>query len=234
MKIAIFYHVYQYFIHEESKWSDWEQIYIDQMQDLKNSGLYEAASYIHIGINWNKESKPLPDVGMNITSIKYNRNYVLEAETLVSLWDFCNAEMGNETIPPQEWKVLYLNNSGVSHCRKNHLRPKVYGKNRRNLFNICYVLNWRDCVNKLDTHDCVGINWCPEFDSDGKRTPAHYSGNWWWANSKCITKLDPSFLYQYNDRKGVKSEYPLRNQCEFWLGTKDQNYYCFREVLNTI
>jgi hypothetical protein len=227
MKIAIFYHVYQYF-HSEG-WSDWEQIYIDQMLHLKNSGLYEAASYFHVGVNSNKESKPLPDVGMNITSIKYNRNYRLEAETLISLWDFCNAEMGDENVPPQEWKVLYMTQLGVTHWWSPE--EIKYGNNRRKLQEIFNVSNWRDCVNKLDTYDCVGINWCPEFDSDGKRTPAHYSGNWWWANSKCITKLDPSFLYQYNDRKGVKSQYPLRNQCEFWLGTKDQNYYCFRELL---
>ena len=45
----------------------------------------------------------------------------------------------------------------------------------------------------------------------------HYSGNFWWANSSYIQKLDLDYIY--NEEKGW-----TRWKSEFWIGTKNPNF----------
>ena len=42
-KIAIFYHVYQY--------GDWENVFKEQIDKLKKSGLFDRADFLYIGVN---------------------------------------------------------------------------------------------------------------------------------------------------------------------------------------
>ena len=46
-ELAIFHHVYQV--------GDWEKIYTNQVVNLQNSGLFDAANYRFLGINGDKD-----------------------------------------------------------------------------------------------------------------------------------------------------------------------------------
>jgi hypothetical protein len=196
-KIAIFYHVYQH--------GNWASIFEEQISKLQQSGLYDAADYIHVGVNcegdlympWN-----LP----KINRIRKNPNNHLEADTLVDMWNFCKAN--------PDYKVLYLHAKGVTHdgnpyttAWRRYLEHFVIGK-------------WRVCNGLLKSHDCVGTEW--ETDArvgDTKAVTPHYAGNFWWANAEYIAKLDPSYLF-------IDHTY-VRWQAEFWIGTKDPRYFNF-------
>jgi glycosyltransferase involved in cell wall biosynthesis len=151
-KIAIFYHVYQF--------GDWVKLFNHQIVKLQQSGVYDEAEYIHIGVNG---SWRMPYDLAKVNSVVRNKNVKSEENTLADLYNFCKNN--------PEWKVLYINMLGVTNPDKNTLRE----------YQEQFVIdNWMECVNKLDEYDCVGTQW----------TGDHYSGNFWWANASYINKLE--------------------------------------------
>lgn len=76
MKIAIFYHTFQ------TNMSAF--VYQAQMHRLYCSGLIDAADYIHIGVNGDKEMFNVPKKA----KVVYNTNWKEETETLVALKNF--------------------------------------------------------------------------------------------------------------------------------------------------
>lgn len=76
MKIAIFYHTFQ------SEMGAF--VYQSQIHRLYCSGLIDAADYIHIGVNGDKEMFNVPEK----TKVVYNTNWKEETETLIALKNF--------------------------------------------------------------------------------------------------------------------------------------------------
>jgi hypothetical protein len=186
----------------------WERLYQEQIHSLCFSGLYEACDYLHVGINGNQ---PLPQVlpKMNLT---INNNHFLESDTLKSLWDYAN---NNENI-----KILYFHTKGLSR------EQFAYNVNAWRLYLEYFnIHNWKDCLSKLDKYDCVGTEWVltsaltdPSTNEPLIQHTPHYAGNFWWATSNYIKKLDPNYIY--NPCKGW-----TKWKCELWIGTKNPNHY---------
>jgi len=204
MNIAIFYHIFQI--------NHWEKLYTQQILSLQQSGVYDAANYIHIGING---SLPLPFDLMKVN--KTNRNVHIdigEADTLRDLHNFCKEHT--------DYKVLYLNMLGVSF--PENFQNKISWTQYLTHFN---VNNWQRCVQLLDNYDCVGTEWTTKHPSLGTDISPHYAGNFWWANSSYINRLDLNYLYGnkpygFDDWKGQR-----RHLSEFWIGTGSPNHYNF-------
>ena len=200
--IAIFYHLYQI--------NDWKKLYQEQINSLIVSGLYEKCDFIHIGINGDQG---LPFV-LNKMRINYNENKILEANTLNSLWDFCNQN--------PDYKVLYFHSKGVTHLNNVHCK---YTTNAWRIYLEYFVINkWEECVQDLNEYDCVGTEWKDYSLLQDQNTQEyvkepnlHYAGNFWWANASYIQKLDLDYIYNERDEKG-------RYRSEFWIGTKNPNY----------
>ena len=200
--IAIFYHLYQI--------NDWKKLYQEQINSLIISGLYEKCDFIHIGINGDQE---LPFV-LNKMRINYNENKILEANTLNSLWDFCNEN--------PDYKVLYFHSKGVTHLNNVHCE---YTTNAWRIYLEYFVITkWEDCVEDLNEYECVGTEWKDysllqdqNTQEYVKESNSHYAGNFWWANASYIQKLDLDYLYTEKDKKE-------RYRSEFWIGTKNPNY----------
>lgn len=198
-KMAIFIHVYQF--------ANWQQIFEEQIVKLQQSGLYDNADYIHIGING---SAPLPYEFYKFNRVKYNTNIDLEADTLSDLQSFC--------ISNPDYKVLYLHSKGVTHF--GHSSYTNIESWRRYLEHFV-VSKWRDCIEKLDEYDTVGTEW--EIIANIANTEIfspHYAGNFWWANAGYVSKLNRDFLYERNN-------WP-RWQGEFWIGTENPKYFNFK------
>ena len=200
--IAIFYHLYQI--------NDWKKLYQEQINSLIISGLYEKCDFIHIGINGDQE---LPFV-LNKMRINYNENKILEANTLNSLWDFCNEN--------PDYKVLYIHSKGVTHLNNVHCE---YTTNAWRIYLEYFVINkWEECAQDLNEYDCVGTEWKDysllqdqNTQEYVKESNSHYAGNFWWANASYIQKLDLDYIYNEKDERG-------RYRSEFWIGTKNPNY----------
>ena len=201
-KIAIFYHLYQT--------NNWEELFQEQMNSLIQSGLYDECEFIHVGINGTQE---LPVIFDKI-KVEYNQNKILEANTLQKLWEFSNSN--------PDYKVLYFHSKGVTYTHNEHyfITTTLW----RKYLEYYVISNWKICIEDLEYYDCVGAEWVNEsklFDPDlgdyKFEINPHYSGNFWWANSSYIQKLDLDYIY--NEEKGW-----TRWKSEFWIGTKNPNF----------
>ena len=203
-KIAIFYHLYQV--------NNWLEIFTDQMAHIRDSGLFDAADYIHIGINGNHsiELDTNKEHSIKFNSIEFCDG---ETETMLDLYNFCLAN--------KEYKVLFLHAKGVT-FHKSELGDNV--KFWRKYMEKFSIENWRKCCELLNNHDCVGTEWETDMILAGQSfiSPC-YAGTFWCANAEYISNLDPNFLF-LNSRDIPGSR---RFQCEFWIGTGNPNYYNF-------
>jgi hypothetical protein len=102
-----------------------------------------------------------------------------------------------------DYNILYLHTKGVSHnpgkqCIRDWLDCMLYW----------LVENWRECIEKLNEYDTVGINYM--------LSPLpHYQGNFWWATAKYINTLGP--VRDIQDLKPKGQQFDERHKCEMWL-----------------
>ena len=195
-KIAIFYHVFQF--------GDWRNVFEEQLVTLQQSGLYDTADYIHIGINGTEE---LPFQLFKVNRIKYNTNHILEADTLSDLHNFA--------ISNPDYKILYIHSKGVSRYEVDTVVAW------RRYLEYFVIKKWKSCISILDNYDCVGTEWgLSNTLGETCNYLPHYSGNFWWATANYISKLDPNYIYDDYDGRA-------RWRSELWIGTKDPKYYNF-------
>lgn len=202
-KIAVFYHVGQF--------GQWERLYQEQINSLCVSGLYDACDFVYVGINGTQK---LPSVLPKIIQVE-NNNKVLESDTLKAMWDLACKN--------SDYRFLYIHTKGVTQEKEY-----MYNVNAWRLYLEYFTIHkWYECIKKLKDYDCAGAEWIQESgltDPDTNQTVfeinPHYAGNFWWANASYIKTLDPSYIY--DPSKGW-----TRWRCEFWIGTKNPNYYNF-------
>lgn len=189
MKLAIFYHISQIGLGAF--------VYIQQIHRLHTFGLIKAADYIHFGVNGSQELFNVPDK----TTVKINKNWGEETETLISLRDFCRDNL--------DYKVLYFHTKGVS-------KESINAESWRLMMEYFVIDRWKECVDNLENYDAVGSNLKilgPTTWSDGTQTweklgTKHFVGNFWWANASYVNTLNDNFL---------QSDFRLDR--EFWIGT---------------
>jgi hypothetical protein len=161
----------------------WEEVITKLLNTCKQAGLLKQVQKCYMIALGNKSQLVnLNDIIKNYDNceIKTHQSDVTNYErtTLNILWDDAN-------IKDHNFKVLYLHSKGVTR-----------NKNRE----IACVSDWVDymshylinhhqlCQQALNTFDTVGVNF--KFDPQ-----PHFSGNFWWANSKYIKTL-PRYIGQ--------------------------------------
>jgi hypothetical protein len=174
----------------------------EQFAKLKSSGLFDACSKLHIGIvnqsidgvQWVRDCWKESDK----VEIEVYPDNLEETRTLSWLRDYAKDH--------SDEYVLYFHTKSIWRYTKNTEDWRRYME----YFNI---ENWRECVQRLDVeYDCCGVMW--NVDTPLGMHP-HFSGNFWWAKTSYINKLDHSFLESSN-----------RYDREFWIGT-DPNVKAF-------
>lgn len=204
-KIAIFYHIGQF--------NHWRDVFNEQIRKIQASGLYDASQFIFCGINGDEA---LPTTLDKVIGV-HNSNTVLEADTLKQLWSFSVNNPG--------YKVLYLHTKGVTW--DNEIKPIATSWRR---FMESYVIKqWEKCINILDTYDTCGVLLRDKaFYNTGKpdyicKDAVYYDGNFWWATTDYIAKLNPDYLYT--------DDTPwLRGKSELWIGTGDPKTFTMKNL----
>lgn len=207
MKIGIFYHIYQLTNHPNLSQEYWKKMYRDQINALKESGLYSACDFIQIGING---SFPL-DEEFDKVKVSYNNpSDKGESGTLKMIKDFCLREEN------QDYKILYFHQKGITRIEgtadvgRSDKDPVQAWRLYMEHFNIH---RWKDCIDALSEYDCCGVDY--QEDTFLGRFP-HFSGNFWWGNASYIKNLDHSYL---DDREHIIGKM-LNDVCkEFWIGS---------------
>ena len=165
---------------------NWESIFIEQIENIKRSGLYDIVTKIHLGI--------LGDINIikNIifNDIKFNilyidtRNELYEIHTINFIKSFCN-NINNEIY------ILYIHTKGV---RKAGNESVI--KSWREMMEYFLIDNYKECIDNLNYFDSIGNNlvnlFCKEIKDVciNKDHTYHYSGNFWWSKKSYIDKLD--------------------------------------------
>ncbi len=112
-----------------------------------------------------------------------------ESSTLIKLWEICQIYDSN---------VLYLHSKGVTKPENINIQSWV------DLMEYFAIEDFEKCFKALTMYDTCGVNL-------SFQPMKHYSGNFWWANSKYIRtrdKFDVSKSSLIDDRRWY---------CEFWL-----------------
>lgn len=163
----------------------------NQITQMINSGLWEAASEVHFGINGGQESRAAAE---NIIPAKAKIGFHglqcrTENRTVETLLDWAKTHPG--------WNILYVHTKSASHDPNSDYGRKM-GVWREAMMQDL-VVNWRQCVADLETHDIACMTWMWDMGWDkSQHIPA---GNFLWITSDFAAKL-PS-LY---DRARIKED----------------------------
>jgi len=108
-------------------------------------------------------------------------------------------------IKPED-KFLYIHSKGVRHSEEKTLEEFGNINPKELIDNIYWWRTWmeyylmtkhRECLEKLNTHDIVGINYSK------KGIGSHFSGNFWWSTGKYYLSLPNTIVdtgqFAYNE-----------------------------------
>lgn len=169
----------------------------EQMDAMHTSGLADAASEIHIGINGGEESRELCElIFPTKAEIMYHglksRN---ENLTIVALWEQARKIQG------EAW-MFYEHQKGSSHAPGSYYGDKVAGPWRVGMMQDL-VLGWRECVKELEAgHDIVCSHFMWRMADGTQHIPA---GNWLWIRASFARQLPSIYLRDRIKKDGIKS-----------------------------
>ena len=147
-----------------------KDILMDQINSIKQSGLYEKLDYIFITM-LGKQVKIVNDYKIKI--IYYSPN--------TKDWEFPHMQRikyFSDNID-NNIKILQIHTKGVLN-KLNSLEWRKYLE--------YFLIEKHDlCLKSLENYKCVGVNAQYYFDINKYRN--HFSGNFWWSNSHYIKTL---------------------------------------------
>jgi hypothetical protein len=184
----------------------WRDVFVDQINKINSSGLYDKSERIYLGIL--SDGYDFSQFGLNRKyEIMFNRPNIEMGElpTIERLHQFCQKE---------SCKVWYIHTKGVS-------RPYSASINDWRRYMEYFVIEKNDgCIEALNEFDACGVDWYTEEEIISmwhRRVSPHFSGNFWWANSEYIRKLPPI------DVNGSRME------AETFIGKGNANVKCFHK-----
>ena len=179
-QIAAFYHIGVDIENEKNH----IEIIDEQINFMNSSGLLSRVEHVYYGVVSNQYKRKLSSqpnftfdpslYGKKFVNIgNWASAYSFETKTLSKLHGFCIANPSS--------KVMYFHTKGVFHKRKSN-------EKMRQMLNV-FILNTA-CMDALEEgYDICGLRLSP--------VPfVHYSGNFWWANCRYISKLVDPILMQ--------------------------------------
>jgi hypothetical protein len=160
---------------------------------IKNSKLLDKTEYVYI----NNIGLPIQNTfGSKFIVNNYSENPLLyEIPTLNKILEFSKNN-------PNSY-ILYLHTKGI-----RYVDDYVEENDWIDMMTYFLIDHNKNCFTKLDEgYETTGCNFV--------HYRHHFSGNFWWAKSDYLSKLDP--LDEIN---------PIKNEAEFWLFFKSPKFYC--------
>lgn len=196
----------------------WEGLAREQMQSLKDSGLYEHTKTLYV-------TCITPQVGggnIEITkNIVGNKCEIVEICNDPTRFEFPAIDFIYRLAQEKQFYVYYFHTKGVSYQRATLAQypEKDITKLRENVaawrkfmeyFNF---YKWEDAVLALNRYDTYGCKHTDETVNGNRHK--FYSGNFWWSKSEYIRNLPPITIEQYKNRYFAEN----------WLCQKTENCY---------
>lgn len=190
--------------------NQWKDIFIEQVQKIQDSGLYDKSDSIYCGIVGNIPVDFVRDLRLEKFKLAYIHHDIGQFEflTLEFLHDFCKRNY--------DAKVFYIHTKGISTYGRVCNPPSPARQKNiddwRRYMEYYIIENHNLCIDALDEADMVGVDWRGK-GSDSiitPQVPGHFSGNFWWARASHISGLEE-----------VRDGPDKRCNAEFWLGKGD-------------
>ena len=190
----------------------WKEIFLELLNKIKHSGLYDYAEIIHLGILGNTD---------NLTSdffktYIYNDSKIVIAY-IVDLYEIQSINYiksyfsndNNNNNDNNETYILYIHTKGV----RNAGNKKVT-ESWRNMMTYFLIENYKEILKNMNNFDSIGNNIVNLHDNNNcfinPIHALHYSGNYWWSKKSHINKL-PYISINYNNM------YDQRYKAENWI-----------------
>jgi hypothetical protein len=189
----IYYHIAQM--------GNWEEVVPDQIIAMKDSGLYDTADKIFVGVVGND-----PIIIPDKFELLFHHPDIRLAEipTLNALREHALYE---------DFNALYIHTKGVAYLEKGNTKEIVMYW-RKYMEHFC-IGRWMECVEALDEFDAAGCEFYGNnIHFSGKVENPHFSGNFWWARSsylRTLSKVEDIIL-------SGEHKHP-RMKAEFWVGS---------------
>lgn len=189
--LALFYHCLLFLGEPPRPLPCAQWIIGEQMAQLSVSGLLAAATEFHAGINGSQESIP---VAKGLLPAKAQMTFhglrvFNENVTLLMLHEWAKTHRG--------WNVLWFHSKGATKVRSHEIQ---HASDWRRGMMHDLVLNWRQCIPLLETHDIVCSHWKWNVADGTQSIPA---GNCLWINSDFAAKLPSLHLRDRIKQDGI-------------------------------
>jgi hypothetical protein len=183
------------------------RIVMRQMDQLKSSGLIDAASHMVVGINGGKESEIYADICLPAKAQKIYHGLESHAENLT----ICALHEWAQT--HRDWVVFYAHSKGATHLAGSNYGDNVAGPWREGMMKYL-VGGWRQCVLDLEAgHDIAAAHWMWNMADGTQHIPA---GNFLWLKADFIADLPSMHLRDRIKVSGI-SNVESRYEAEvFW------------------
>jgi len=107
------------------------------------------------------------------------------------------------------WNILYVHTKGAS------IPDNECVSDWRKAMTCCLVDKYKKCILKLKEYDTVGCNYTDYFGFP------HWQGNFWWAKSDYIAKLDYAKNIEFVEKPDLWED---RHKAEAWIFTGKPSY----------
>lgn len=191
----------------------------EQMQAHKQSGLEDAASEFHVGLNGGNESAGLakrllpPKAKVTFHGLQSRA----ENLTVVMLWE--RAKQIDEAY------ICYTHAKGATHALGSPYGEGVSKPWRQSMMHDL-VMNWRDCVKALDEgHDIACSHWMWNMADGTQHIPA---GGFLWVKASFVRKLPSMHLRDRIRVSGIAAAESRYESEVFWGNGPRPNVFQFR------
>lgn len=148
------------------------------------------------------------NIGIPIDQNKFasvsNKIIINNYSTNTSLFENCTMkQIISFSKMHKDYNILYLHTKGVSYSKMHHFFNNIMFWSTYMMY--CLVNHSDSCLQLLmNNYDTVGCNYRGKGED-----PQHYSGNFWWAKSSYLSRLDcTKFETKYDVELGLMSETP--------------------------
>ena len=187
--------------------NDWKTIFLDQINTIKKSGLYDIVEKINLGIIGdinNLKDDIFIDNKFNILYIDSRVN-LYEIHTINFIKSFC------DNIDDEAY-ILYIHTKGIRNAGNEEVTLSW-----RKMMEYFLIEKYVECLKYMNYFDTIGNNvinkYCYNKDevSINKNHTYHYSGNFWWSKKTYIDKLN------YLELDYTKESINTRYRAENWI-----------------
>lgn len=178
-----------------------QEVIIEQLQCLMDSGLYDASENIYVGLLGDNQSFRVA----NKLFESYPKIIISEYSTDSNLYEFQTLNILKQHVHTnkENYYVYYIHGKGLSFAKGMNDAGFNGGNLWRQWMNEYTINRWRDNVKMLD----FGYEVCGTQIRPKREWRMHFSGNYFFAKSEYVRILKPVFALNIRDRF----------ESEFWI-----------------